>query len=52
MIGAGVQLGNGATYRASLFASGCDTRDLRKNNTNTAFCHLVMALRTALYRVC
>jgi phage replication-related protein YjqB (UPF0714/DUF867 family) len=50
-IGAGVQLEMGTTYRASLFAPGCNIRELRKNNTNAAFCHLVMALRTALYRV-
>ena len=50
-IGVGVQLEMGTTYRASLFASGCNTRELRQNNTNTTFCHLVMALRTALYRV-
>jgi phage replication-related protein YjqB (UPF0714/DUF867 family) len=50
-IGAGVQLELGTTYRESLFAPGCNTRELRKNNTNAAFCHLTMALRMALCRV-
>jgi len=50
-IGAGVQLEMGKTYRASLFAPGCNTRDLRKNNTNAEFCKLVTALRRALSRV-
>ena len=49
--GAGVQLELGATYRASLFAPGCNTRELRKNNTNADFCKLVTALRRALSRV-
>jgi len=46
--GAGLQLEMGTTYRASLFAPGCNTRELRKNNTNAAFCNLVVALRKAL----
>jgi phage replication-related protein YjqB (UPF0714/DUF867 family) len=50
-IGAGVQLEMGATYRALLFAPGCNTRELRKNNTNAAFCNLVGALRRAMTRV-
>jgi phage replication-related protein YjqB (UPF0714/DUF867 family) len=50
-IGAGVQLEMGTTYRESLFAPGCNTRELRKNNTNAGFCHLTMALRKALCRV-
>ena len=49
--GAGVQLEMGTTYRASLFAPGCNTRELRKSNTNAAFCNLVVALRKALSRV-
>ena len=49
--GAGVQLEMGKTYRESLFAPGCDTRELRKNNTNVNFCKLVTALRKAMSRV-
>jgi phage replication-related protein YjqB (UPF0714/DUF867 family) len=49
--GAGVQLEMGTTYRASLFAPGCNTRELRKNNTNAAFRNLVVALRTSMSRV-
>ncbi|MET0252508.1 MAG: poly-gamma-glutamate hydrolase family protein [Terrimicrobiaceae bacterium] len=49
--GAGVQLEMGFAYRASLFAPGCNTRELRKNNTNANFCILVTALRKALSRV-
>jgi len=49
--GAGVQLEMGTTYRASLFAPNCNTRELRKNNTNAAFCNLVSALRKPLSRV-
>jgi phage replication-related protein YjqB (UPF0714/DUF867 family) len=49
--GAGVQLEIGATYRESLFAPGCNTRELRKNNTNAEFCKLVKALRKAMSRV-
>jgi len=49
--GAGVQLEMGASYRASLFAPGCNTRELRKNNTNANFCKLVTALRKAMSRV-
>ena len=49
--GAGVQLEMGETYRASLFAPGCNTRELHKNNTNAAFCNLVRALRKAMTRV-
>jgi phage replication-related protein YjqB (UPF0714/DUF867 family) len=49
--GAGVQLEMGTTYRASLFAPNCNTRELRKNNTNAAFCNLVAALRRAMSRV-
>ena len=48
---AGVQLEMVLTYRESLFAPGCNTRELRKNNTNTNFCKLVTALRKALNRV-
>jgi len=48
---AGVQLEMGKTYRESLFAPGCDTRELRKNNTNANFCKLVTALRKAMSRV-
>jgi phage replication-related protein YjqB (UPF0714/DUF867 family) len=48
---AGVQLEMGFTYRASLFAPGCNTRELRKNNTNAEFCKLVTALRRAINRV-
>jgi phage replication-related protein YjqB (UPF0714/DUF867 family) len=48
---AGVQLEMGKTYRESLFAPGCDTRELRKNNTNVNFCKLVTALRKAMSRV-
>ena len=49
--GAGVQLELGTTYRASLFAPGCNTRELRKNNTNADFCKLVAALRKEMSRV-
>ena len=49
--GAGVQLEMGTYYRASLFAPRCNTRELRKNNTNAAFCNLVVALRKAMSRV-
>jgi phage replication-related protein YjqB (UPF0714/DUF867 family) len=49
--GAGVQLEMGTTYRTSLFAPGCNTRELRKNNTNAAFCNLVVAIRKALSRI-
>jgi phage replication-related protein YjqB (UPF0714/DUF867 family) len=48
---AGVQLEMGETYRKSLFAPGCNTRELRKNNTNANFCKLVTALRKAMSRV-
>jgi len=48
---AGVQLEMEKTYRESLFAPGCDTRELRKNNTNANFCKLVTALRKAMSRV-
>jgi phage replication-related protein YjqB (UPF0714/DUF867 family) len=48
---AGVQLEMGFTYRASLFAPGCNTRELRRNNTNANFCTLVTALRKAMSRV-
>jgi phage replication-related protein YjqB (UPF0714/DUF867 family) len=48
--GAGVQLEMGASYRASLFAPGCNTRELRKHNTNAAFWSLVAALRKAMSR--
>ena len=48
---AGVQLEMGFTYRAALFAPGCNTRELRKNNTNANFCKLVTALRKAMSRV-
>jgi phage replication-related protein YjqB (UPF0714/DUF867 family) len=48
---AGVQLEMGRTYRESLFAPGCFTRELRKNNTNANFCELVVALRKAMSRV-
>jgi phage replication-related protein YjqB (UPF0714/DUF867 family) len=49
--GAGVQVEMGTTFRASLFAPGCNTRELRKNNTNAEFSKLVGALRKALSRV-
>ena len=49
--GAGVQLEMGTTFRASLFAPGCNTRELRKNNTNAEFSKLVGALRKALSQV-
>jgi phage replication-related protein YjqB (UPF0714/DUF867 family) len=49
--GAGVQLEMGANYRESLFAPGCNTRELRKNNTNADFSKLVTALRRAMSRV-
>jgi phage replication-related protein YjqB (UPF0714/DUF867 family) len=49
--GAGVQLEMPATYRESLFAPGCNTRELRKNNTNAEFWKLVTALRKAMSRV-
>jgi phage replication-related protein YjqB (UPF0714/DUF867 family) len=49
--GAGVQLEMGAAYRESLFAPGCNTRELRKNNTNAEFSKLVTALRRAMSRV-
>jgi phage replication-related protein YjqB (UPF0714/DUF867 family) len=48
---AGVQLEMGFTYRASLFAPGGNTRELRKNNTNAEFCKLVTALKSAMSRV-
>jgi phage replication-related protein YjqB (UPF0714/DUF867 family) len=48
---AGVQLEMGFTYRASLFAPGCNTRELRKNSTNADFCKLASALRRAMSRV-
>jgi phage replication-related protein YjqB (UPF0714/DUF867 family) len=51
IINAGVQLEMEAAYRESLFAPGCNTRELRKNNTNANFCKLVTALRKALSRV-
>jgi phage replication-related protein YjqB (UPF0714/DUF867 family) len=47
-ISAGVQLEMVETYRESLFAPGCNTRELRKNNTTANFCILVTALRKAL----
>jgi phage replication-related protein YjqB (UPF0714/DUF867 family) len=50
-ISAGVQLEMVATYRESLFAPGCNTRELRKNNTNANFCKLVAALRKAMSRI-
>jgi len=50
-IGADMQLEMGTTYRESLFAPGCNTRELRKDNTNAAFCTLIVALRKALCRV-
>jgi phage replication-related protein YjqB (UPF0714/DUF867 family) len=50
-ISVGVQLEMVATYRESLFAPGCNTRELRKNNTNASFCQLVAALRRAMSRV-
>ena len=50
-ISAGVQLEMGANYRESLFAPGCNTRELRKNNTNANFCKLVAALRKAMSRI-
>jgi phage replication-related protein YjqB (UPF0714/DUF867 family) len=46
-----VQLEMGTAFRASLFAPGCNTRELRKNNTNAEFSKLVGALRKALSRV-
>jgi phage replication-related protein YjqB (UPF0714/DUF867 family) len=49
--GGGVQLEMGAAYRESLFAPGCNTRELRKNNTNAEFSKLVTALRRAMSRV-
>jgi phage replication-related protein YjqB (UPF0714/DUF867 family) len=49
--GAGVQLEMGESYRESLFVPGCNTRELRKNNTNADFCKLVTALRKAMSRV-
>ena len=49
--GAGVQLEMGTAFRASLFAPGCNTRELRKNNTNAEFSKLVEALRKALSQV-
>jgi phage replication-related protein YjqB (UPF0714/DUF867 family) len=49
--GAGAQLEMGAAYRESLFAPGCNTRELRKNNTNADFSKLVTALRRAMSRV-
>jgi phage replication-related protein YjqB (UPF0714/DUF867 family) len=50
-ISAGVQLETEATYRESLFAPGCNTRELRKNNTTANFWKLVTALRKAMSRV-
>jgi phage replication-related protein YjqB (UPF0714/DUF867 family) len=50
-ISAGVQLEMVATYRESLFAPGCNTRELRKNNTNANFVKLVTGLRKAMSRV-
>ena len=50
-ISAGVQLEMAETYRNSLFAPGCNSRELRKNNTNANFCKLVTALRKAMSRV-
>ena len=50
-INAGVQLEMVAAYRESLFAPGCNTRELRRNNTTANFCVLVTALRKALSRV-
>jgi phage replication-related protein YjqB (UPF0714/DUF867 family) len=47
----GMRLGMGKTCRESLFAPGCDTRELRKNNTNANFSKLVTALRKAMSRV-
>ena len=49
--GQGVQLEMGTSFRASLFAPGCNTRELRKTNTNAEFSKLVGALRKALSRV-
>jgi phage replication-related protein YjqB (UPF0714/DUF867 family) len=48
---AGVQLEMVATYRESLFAPGCNTRELRKNNTSANFIKLVTALRKAMSSV-
>ena len=50
-ISAGVQLEMVAAYRESLFAPGCNTRELRKNNTTANFCIVVTALRKSLNRV-
>ena len=50
-ISAGVQLEMAETYRNSLFAPGCNSREFRKNNTNANFCKLVTALRKAMSRV-
>jgi phage replication-related protein YjqB (UPF0714/DUF867 family) len=47
----GVQLEMTETYRESLFAPGCNTRELRKNNTTANFCQLIAALRRAMSRV-
>lgn len=49
--GAGVQLEMEESFRESLFAPGCNTRELRKNNTNANFCKLVTALRKSMSRV-
>jgi phage replication-related protein YjqB (UPF0714/DUF867 family) len=46
--GAGVQLEIGTSYRDSLFAPGCNTRELRKSNTTANFSKLVEALRKAM----
>jgi phage replication-related protein YjqB (UPF0714/DUF867 family) len=50
-ISAGVQLEMAETYRKSLFAPGCNTRELRKNNTTAEFCKLATALRKAMSQV-
>jgi phage replication-related protein YjqB (UPF0714/DUF867 family) len=47
-ISAGVQLEMAKTYRESLFAPGCNTRELRKNNTTAKFGKLATALRKAM----
>jgi phage replication-related protein YjqB (UPF0714/DUF867 family) len=46
----GAQLEMGATFRASLFEPGFNTRALRKTHTNAEFWLLVLALRRAMSR--
>ena len=43
-------VGDGRHVSRVIIALGCNTRELRKNNTNVNFCKLVTALRKAMSR--